>query len=58
MEYFRGIGSTSGSTSESRIGMSTSEELVVNVTKQQGGDLLNVHKFHYNMLPIICECWN
>ena len=28
--------------------MSTSEKLVVNVTKHQGGDLLNVHKFHYD----------
>ena len=33
--------------------MSTPKELVVNVAKHQGLDLLNVHKFHYNMLPII-----
>ena len=32
--------------------MSTSEELVVNITEHQGGDLLNVLKFHYNMFPI------
>ena len=30
--------------------MSSSEELVVNVTKHQGGDLLNVHKFHYSLI--------
>ena len=29
--------------------MSTSKELVVNVIKHQGDDLLNVHKFHYNI---------